>query len=143
MSHQRSHIDLVVHLVWATKHRQPLLHEGIDEDLANFFRGQAAKVACALLAVGNADDHVHVAVRYPSVCSVAALSQSLKGASSREHNRATDPCGFSLYWQDGYWAESCGPQAVAGLIRYIRRQRLHHALDQRPEPWELALFPKR
>ena len=115
MAHQRSCIDLVAHLVWATKKRAPLLLAAMDDDLANFFRGKAATLGCTLLAVGNADDHVHVLARYPSVRCVADLLQSLKGASSHEHNRAEDPSGFSLCWQDGPGAESCGPQAVPGL----------------------------
>jgi putative transposase len=133
----------MAHLVWATKNRGRLLHPSVDQELANFFRRKAAQLACTLLAAGNADDHVHVLVRYHSECSMAMLVRSLKGASSREHNRTEPPYELSLYGQDGYWAESCGPQAVPGLIRYLHRQRQHHALSQSPEPWELVLFPNR
>ena len=143
MAHQRSCIDLVAHLVWATKKRAPLLLAAMDDDLANFFRGKAATLGCTLLAVGNADDHVHVLARYPSVRCVADLLQSLKARRLTNTTATRTPTDSRSTGRTDPWAESCGPQAVPGLIRYIRRQRAHHARDNRPEPWELALFPKR
>jgi putative transposase len=138
---QRSWTYLVAHIVWATKNRERLLLPTMDEDLATFFRRKAEALGCTLLAVGFAYDHAHILARYRADCAVSTLVHRLKGASSRERNRGCDPTGPTLFWQDGSWAESCGPQAVPGLVRYIRRQREHHAVEGRAEPWELALFP--
>lgn len=133
----------MAHIVWATKNRERLLRPALDDDLACFFHRKAHALRCTLLAVGFADDHAHVLVRYPSDCALSTLVQSLKGSSSREHNRDAGPNDPVLYWQDGSWIESCGPSAVPGLLRYIGRQREHHAFRNPPEPWERALFPDR
>ncbi len=141
MPSPRSWTDLVAHIVWATKNRERLLLPAMDDDLAILFRRKARALRCTLLAVGFADDHAHVLARYPTDCAVSTLVQSLKGSSSREHNRDADPHDLALYWQNGSWIESCGPSAVPGLVRYIGRQRQHHAFRNPPEPWEHALFP--
>ncbi|MEI8256590.1 MAG: IS200/IS605 family transposase [Deltaproteobacteria bacterium] len=109
MPSPRSWTDLVAHIVWAAKNRERLLLPAMDDDLAILFRRKARALRCTLLAAGFADDHVHVLARYPTDCAVSTLVQSLKGSSSREHNREADPQGLVLYWQDGSWIESCGP----------------------------------
>ena len=128
---------LVVHLVWATRQRAHRLDPSMDGWLAALLERKARRADARLLAAGNADDHVHVLLRYPPRVPVAGLAQLLKGASSRALNRrASHPS--PAFWQVGYWAESVAPYDLDPLVGYIRQQRAHHRAHAALEPWQLA-----
>jgi putative transposase len=135
---RHSHNLFLAHIVWATARRARLLEPSADSWLAEMLRGKAYEAGSALVACGNADDHVHVLVRYPSTVTVASLVQRLKGASSYEWNSTRSP---RLSWQAGSWAASVSPSHLAVAVRYVERQRAHHGETNPPETWETALFP--
>lgn len=126
---------LLVHLVWATRHRAPTLEPCVDGWLAALFERKARRIDCRALAAGCADDHVHVLVQYPARVSVATIAHRLKGASSRELHRLPAPTPV-VDWQVGYWAESVSPRDLDALTHYIRRQRAHHREHPSRERWE-------
>src|SRR6185312_4615367 len=101
---------------------------------------KAHEAGAALVACGNASDHVHVLVRYPSTVTVASVAQRLKGASSYEWNaRRRAP---HLSWQAGSWAASLSPSHLAAAMRYVERQRLHHDRGAPPEAWEVGTLAR-
>jgi len=129
---------LLVHAVWATADRTPALLATTDALLEAVLRRKANELRCALLAAGNAADHVHVLVQHPPALSVAELLRCLKGASSHEAHRAGwMPIG--VRWQVGYWAESVGSSQLSPLQRYVQGQREHHEQGDSWEPWEQML----
>jgi putative transposase len=74
-------------------------------------------------------------VRLSAVLSVADLVQGLKGASAflvNSERLAADRFG----WQDGYGAFSVCPTHVSRVVRYIERQKQHHAADSTVADWE-------
>ena len=77
---------LLVHVVWTTHRRDPLLAPAADAWLTRVLDQKAGEIGSKLLASGNASDHVHVLVRYPSTLDVATIVQRLKGASSYAWN---------------------------------------------------------
>jgi REP element-mobilizing transposase RayT len=79
---RHSHNLLLVHVVWATKRRAPLLSPNADSWVAQTLRRKAHEAGCRLIACGNAEDHVHVLLRYPSTVRVADAVHRLKGGSS-------------------------------------------------------------
>jgi putative transposase len=128
---------LLVHIVWATARRVPLLKRGADVILAEVLHRKAREAGGVLAACGNASDHVHVLVRYPSTVTVASVVHRLKGASSYEWNaKRRSP---RLSWQAGFWAESVSPDDLPASVRYIERQRAHHGEAAPPEAWEMAM----
>ena len=131
--HSRRLHDLVVHMVWAVRHRTPLLDERDDERRIELFRRKAYDVGAELIAAGCASDHVHVLVRLGSTCRVADVAKRLKGASSRVENLTCPDRRFE--WQDGYWCQSCDPLSLDGVLAYVLRQRERHRESVR-EPWE-------
>ena len=125
---------LIVHIVWTTQKRAPLLDTNMDAWLHGKLVRKARELDCQILAFGNADDHVHVLARYPSTVTLAGLLQRLKGATSHAWNATSPVTGLS--WQPGYWAESVDPANLPPLVRYIRAQREHHRDRSAAEPWE-------
>ena len=102
-------------------------------------RRKAHDAASLLVACGNAADHEHVLVRYPSTVTVASLVQRLKGGSAYEWNLAQRHP--RLAWQAGSWAESVSPARLAAAIRYVERQRDHPGETADPERWETEVAP--
>ncbi|MEW5851439.1 MAG: transposase, partial [Myxococcota bacterium] len=127
---------VLVHAVWATKRRARLLLPTMDAWLAQGLSALARRELCEVLAVGNADDHVHVLFALHHTTPLSVAIQQLKGGSSHEWN-ALKSAPHRLQWQIGYWAESVSPRDVWSLERYIRNQRSHHARSRAPEAWQL------
>ena len=122
---------LLVHVVWTTAGRASLLEPTADRWLAETLRRKAYEAGSALVACGNAGDHVHVLLRYPSTVTVASVVQRLKGGSSHAWNRSP-----RLRWQAGSWAASVSPADLARVTRYVEHQREHHREAGALEPWE-------
>ena len=132
-----SRVALLVHVVWATARREPVLSVEADDWLRGVLIRKARQGGCELVACGNAADHVHALVRDPSTVTVASFMQLFKGYSSYAWNTANT--GRRLAWQAGYWAESVAPNSLAKVAAYVAGQRDHHLQTLlAPEPWELG-----
>jgi len=116
---------LLVHVVWSTDRRCPVLGRKFEPWLRSTLTAKAAEAGCLLFATGMADDHVHVLLRLPSTVMLSTVVQKLKGASSYECNRQKLLPG-RLQWQRGYWAETFAPDGLLPLIGYVSAQREHH-----------------
>ncbi len=133
MSHPRSRTNIVVHVVWTTRFRQPVVPTDVDAWLRERVRTEAAKVSSEVLAVGNTSDHVHAVVKLRPTLALSAVMQQIKGGSSHAWNRSGNG---PLAWQDGYWAESCNPLELEALLAYVNHQRVEHD-DQSPfDAWQ-------
>ena len=131
---QHSPSRLIVHCVWSTAARRPLIEERFDTELARLFEWQAQKLTCDLLATRMNDDHVHLLVHLAPTVALATAVKQLKGAVAREINfHSTFPT--QLVWQVGYWAESVSPADVDALARYVRVQRRRHDPSHPAEQW--------
>jgi putative transposase len=130
-----SDVRLLVHVVWATMRREPVIAVEADGWFERLLARKAAERGCELLACGCAADHVHALVRYASTVTVASLVQVFKGYSSYAWNCAAPR---RLSWQAGYWAESVSPGAARDVAAYVTAQRQHHQRFVAAEPWELS-----
>jgi REP element-mobilizing transposase RayT len=132
MAHKRSYTNVIVHLVWATRYRAPVLEEQYDAWLSRVLLRKAFEVGCQAFAVGMGRDHVHSALRLGSSTALSEVARHLKGASSHTWNLSHRP---RLRWQDGYWAESVRPEDLRALCEYIRIQRERHCARDLQERW--------
>ncbi len=132
---RRSPALLLVHVVWATSRRRPILHSSLDDRLLSILGTKAHELRSTMLAAGCASDHVHVVVRLASSVSLGELVMRMKGASTHELNLDDSP-PRRFAWQDGYWAESLGPADLGPIARYVRGQREHHDAGHPAERWQ-------
>ena len=114
-----------VHLVWATKHRVPLLDPSWRSRLFGHMSTVVARQGGTLLCAGGIRDHVHLYVECPTSKSIGELTRALKANSSR-WIRSTIPDRRGFEWQTGYAAFSVNPADDRELRAYIRSQELHH-----------------
>jgi putative transposase len=116
--------SLLVHCVWTTKNREPVLVSDLRERLWPYLGGIAKQNKMKALAIGGAADHVHVLISLPPTLLVAKTVQLLKGNSSKWiHETFSAMCSFE--WQQGYGAFSIGISAADATIAYIRDQAAH------------------
>jgi putative transposase len=120
-----SFTSILVHCVWSTKNRQPLLTSDVRDRLWPYLGGIARENKTKTLAIGGAADHVHALVSLPATLSVARALQLLKGNSSKWIHE-TFPEMRSFEWQEGYGAFSIGVSGIDTTVAYIRNQAEHH-----------------
>ncbi len=122
----QSLVQIYVHLVFSTKHRQPFLRDPtLRERVHAYLVGICKNQKSPSLVTGGTEDHVHILCRLAKTLEVATLIRELKRDSSKwiktENNRFA---GF--HWQEGYGAFSVSPSHVDTLKRYITNQSEHH-----------------
>ena len=118
-----TYLDLRIHIIFATKHRQPLIHAEWRERLHGYLGGTLNGLGAAPLAIGGTEDHVHLLVALRGNHSVADLVRETKKASTTWTRQEMGVRSFT--WQEGYAAFSVGSEKEA-VVHYIRNQEAHH-----------------
>lgn len=120
-----SFISQLMHCVFSTKERRPLITPEIQSRLFQYIGGIARENKMKLLAAGGVDDHVHLLVSFPSTISVSKGLQLIKGNSSKWiHETFSNNRSFA--WQEGYGAFSIGVGDIERTKNYINNQAGHH-----------------
>ena len=122
MSH--SYICCLLHVVFGTAERKPLIRPNIQNHLYAFIGGIARENDMAALAVGGVADHVHVLLSLSRTIAVAKALQLLKGGSSKWLHENSPRNDFS--WQEGYAAFSVSISNREKVANYILKQAEHH-----------------
>jgi REP element-mobilizing transposase RayT len=115
---------VLVHLIFSTKGRRPLLTDSIRSEMHVVLASSVgAENIC--VRVGGVSDHVHVALYIARTESMARLVERLKVSSSK-WIKTKGPEFAKFGWQRGYAAFSVGLSDRAALVRYIDGQGTHH-----------------
>jgi putative transposase len=131
---------IIVHLVFSTKDRAPILKPAIRTALHAYFATVARNAGCECFRVGGMADHVHLAISLSRTTTAAKLVEELKTSSSKWlKTQSPDLAAFA--WQRGYAAFSVGPSDLAALRHYIDTQEEHHHKQTFEE--ELRAFLKK
>ncbi len=113
---------VLVHLVFSTKNRAPLLTPEITVDLYPYLASVARDHGCECYRIGGIADHVHLAIRLSRTTTIAQLVEQLKTCSSKW----LKPKSHHFAWQRGYAIFSTTPSALNPLLHYIDTQEEHH-----------------
>jgi putative transposase len=131
--------NILTHLIFSTKNREPLL---ADKDLRQRAHAYLAAVLkdlrCPALIVGGVADHGHILCQLAKTQSVSVVIEHLKTSSSK-WLKTQGVRTFS--WQRGYGAFSVSQPNVASVVSYIEKQEEHHRTVTFAE--EFRLFLKR
>ncbi len=120
-----SHVKIWIHLVFSTKHHQPLFTKEIRHSLFEHIRENARGKGIWLDYINGYSDHVHCLISLGKDQSIGKLSQLIKGESSNWINKQ-DYFRGKFFWQDDYFAVSVGSSQVEVVRKYIRNQENHH-----------------
>jgi putative transposase len=120
-------LNVLVHFVWATWDRLPLISPEIEVDLYHFIHAVCDREGCPVVSLGGTEDHIHLLVALSNTTSMADLMEAVKGASSRFISDKLRP-GEWFKWQGSYGAFSVSARDRKRVIEYIRNQKQHHAV---------------
>jgi REP element-mobilizing transposase RayT len=115
--------NLVIHLIFSTKRRQPLITAEIRNDLFAYLGGMVREIRGAALIINGTADHVHMLVRIRPAQSAAEIARVVKANSSRW---VREKWNMRFAWQTGYGAFSVSESNVPAVCRYIATQEEHH-----------------
>jgi REP element-mobilizing transposase RayT len=121
MSHTAG--NLLLHLIFSTKDRQPLITPEIRADLFAYLGGIIREMHGTALIINGTADHVHMLVRIRPSHSAAEIARVVKTNSSRWVH---EKYNLRFAWQTGYGAFSVSESSVAAVSRYIATQEEHH-----------------
>ena len=121
MSHTAGNV--VLHLIFSTKDRQPLITSEIRNDLFAYLGGIIRELKGTALIVNGTADHVHMLVRIRPVHAAAQIARLVKANSSKWVH---EKWNTRFAWQTGYGAFSVSESNVGVVSRYIAAQEEHH-----------------
>jgi putative transposase len=117
--------QILVHLVFSTKDREPVLQDDIREELHAYIGGIVENHRGVLLKSGSVADHIHLLLAHPRTCSPADMVQEIKtGTSKWLKTKGTHYAAFK--WQGGYGMFSVSPSHRAAVEGYLGGQAQHH-----------------
>lgn len=131
-----SHTSSLVHCVFSTKNRLPLIPTAIESRFWSYVGGIARVNDMKALAVGGMRDHLHVLLSLSPTMAIAKAIQLLKAGSSLwMHEQRV----AQFEWQVGYGAFTIGISQVAATRNYILHQEMHHRKKSFAQEWQTFL----
>lgn len=122
----KSYTNLLYHIVFSTKNRQPIITDELKPRLYEYIGGTIRSQGGIALGINGVSDHVHLLAKLRPDKAVSAALRDLKANSSGwMHNVFPNLRDFS--WQNGYGAFTVSTSQVKSVLDYIAKQELHHA----------------
>jgi REP element-mobilizing transposase RayT len=116
---------ILVHVVFSTKGREPVLADAIRDELQGYIGGIIENQKGTLLKAGSVEDHIHLLLAHPRTSAPADLVQEIKTGSSK-WIKTKSPELADFHWQSGYAVFSISPSHRPALEKYIENQAEHH-----------------
>ena len=114
---------VLIHLVFLTKNRDPLIPGVLHGELHADIGAVADHLECRPLRVGGTDDHVHILYALARTRTLATVTEKVNTASSKWMK----PRGVTAFtWQAGSGAFSVSAANARSVCRYIEHQATHH-----------------
>lgn len=117
--------QLLLHVVFSTKHRHPWITTEIAKVLYPYIGGIVRSEDGVLYEIGGIEDHVHLYLRWRPNGSVSDLMRTVKAGSSKWLHQ-TIPELREFTWQEGFAAFSVSKSQEAAVKAYIKNQHEHH-----------------
>jgi len=116
---------LLVHLVFSTKNRQPLIHDDIREELHAYLIGILKAYDSPSLITNTMPDHGHILFSLSKNRALAEVIKEVKNGSSL-WIKSKGLAYAHFYWQGGYGAFAVSEADREEVMRYIANQQEHH-----------------
>ena len=117
--------SILIHLVFSTKDRRPLIRDEERGQLHAYITGILNNQDSPLLEINSVRDHIHTLFVQSKNHAPAKIVEQVKTASSG-WIKSLDPWYHDFAWQGGYGEFSVSPMHVEAVREYIRNQAEHH-----------------
>ena len=121
----QSLVKNLIHLVYSTKHREPLIPAEHRDALFAYQAGIFKQWDSPALVIGGVEDHVHALFLLSKNHALKTIVEEVKKSSSK-WMKQDGPRIERFYWQAGYGAFSVSQSNVEAVKNYIRNQPEHH-----------------
>jgi len=121
----QSYCNLLVHMVFSTKYRKPLITDDIRERVYSYLGGALKGENCIPMLINGMEDHVHILAALHQTSAPADVLRNIKSNSSKWLHRDVPGHG-DFAWQSGYGAFSVSASQKDVVFEYIRNQAEHH-----------------
>lgn len=121
----RTFSNLLTHVVFSTKDREPMIVPELKAELHAYLGGLTRELKGKAYGINGTTDHVHMLISLPPNVSISDALRFLKSNSSGwVHDKWSRRRSFA--WQLGYGAFSVSKSTVSGVLSYIGSQPAHH-----------------
>ena len=120
-----THTQLIYHLVFSTKHREPTIVPNQKKRLFSYIHQLLTNKNCHLYSINGVEDHLHILTHIHPTIAIASLVKDIKLSADEFIYREEIFPDFKG-WQDGYGAFTESIKAKDRLINYIKNQEEHH-----------------
>jgi len=116
-------VEVYLHVIFATKNKQPLIPSDIEKRLYAYIGGIANKRKCIILSINGTEDHLHMLVNLHQDAPISTLLKEMKSYSTGWMKKQN----YSQFsWQQGYGGFSYSKSQLQTVSRYIEKQKEHH-----------------
>ena len=116
--------QVMIHLVFSTKNREPFINQTIQDRLHGYILGILGQMKCPSIQTGGVADHVHILFVLGRTTTQAEVVEEVKKSSSKWMKADGGVPNFS--WQNGYGVFSVSESHREKVIDYIKNQEEHH-----------------
>ena len=117
--------NLLTHIIFSTKNRQPHIRHDIEIRLYSYIRAICQDHESHLLQIGGMADHIHMLVNLSRKHALSKFVNEIKSHSSK-WVKTIDGDFRDFAWQAGYGAFSVGQLEYQKVMDYISNQKEHH-----------------
>lgn len=129
-----SYVKIILHCVWSTKNRQPILSDRNQrENLFAHICANAKEKGIWVSLVGGYVDHLHLILYLGKDQNASNALKLIKGEAAYWFNKQY---AKRLEWQDDYFAVSIGDSQLNAVSNYILNQEEHHRHKSFQEEYE-------
>jgi len=130
-----SFTKILIHAVWATKDRKPLMSLENKSALCQHIREYAPTKSIHLINVNGWYEHLHCLISLSADQNIATVMNLIKGESSFWANKNLK-WNEKFGWQDEYFAVSVSQSHFDAVNSYINGQENHHRKKTFQEEYE-------
>lgn len=118
-------IKIIIHAVWSTKYRQPVMTNDIRGKIIHHIRENARMKDICIDRMNGYTDHLHCLMWLNADMSIAKAMQLIKGESAFWANKEKIT-ETKFEWANEYYAASVSESALQKVRDYIDGQEKHH-----------------
>lgn len=115
----------LIHLIWSTRNRRPLITSDLRNELETYMAGTIQNTHSTPIKIGAVEDHIHCLVGLSKKTALMDFLREIKRSSS-EWCQEQGPEFQHFKWQGGYAGFSVSESKKEEVIQYIDRQWTYH-----------------
>jgi REP element-mobilizing transposase RayT len=98
----------------------------VESSIHGYLLAKAVGLGATVFAVNGWEDHVHMVAAIPPKISLSKFIGQIKAVATAKFNKSGHPQA-PIYWQEQYAVFSFDRKRLPNYVRYIERQKEHHA----------------